>query len=43
MHFQAKKRKLGLVDDEDTKIEEGYGEEKSGDDSARVVNVRGEC
>ncbi|CAN6818379.1 unnamed protein product, partial [Brassica oleracea] len=37
---RAKKRKLGLVDDEDTKIEEGYGEEKSGDDSARVVNVR---
>ncbi|KAF2581642.1 hypothetical protein F2Q68_00002711 [Brassica cretica] len=37
---RAKKRKLGLVDDEDTKTEEGYGEGKSGDDSARVVNVR---
>uniref|UniRef100_A0A1J3DCJ0 Guanine nucleotide-binding protein-like NSN1 n=1 Tax=Noccaea caerulescens TaxID=107243 RepID=A0A1J3DCJ0_NOCCA len=33
-------RKLGLVDDEDTKTEEGYGEGKSGDDSAKVVNVR---
>ena len=42
MHFQAKKRKLGLVEDEDTKTEEGYGEGKKGDDSIRVVNVRGE-
>lgn len=41
--FQAQKRKLGLVIDEDTKEEEGYGEGKSGDDSTRVVNVRGEC
>ena len=41
--FQAKKRKLGLVIDEDTKTEEGYGEGKSGDDSTRLVNVRGEC
>ncbi|CDY66753.1 BnaCnng52210D [Brassica napus] len=38
--FQAKKRKLGLVIDEDTKTEEGYGEGKSGDDSTRLVNVR---
>ncbi|KAJ4898386.1 Guanine nucleotide-binding protein-like NSN1 [Raphanus sativus] len=37
---RAKKRKLGLVEDEDTKTEEGYGEGKKGDDSARVVNVR---
>ncbi|ESQ37124.1 hypothetical protein EUTSA_v10002456mg [Eutrema salsugineum] len=38
---KAKKRKLGLVeDDDDTKTEEGYGEEKSGEDSTRVVNVR---
>lgn len=44
--FQAKKRKLGLVDvdDEDNKTEEqGYGEGNSKDDPARVVNVRGEC
>ena len=40
--FQAKKRKLGLVEDEDTKTEEGYGEGKSGDDSTRLVSVRGE-
>ncbi|KAF8094271.1 hypothetical protein N665_0367s0054 [Sinapis alba] len=37
---RAKKRKLGLVEDEDTKTEEGYGEGKKGDDSTRVVNVR---
>lgn len=37
--FQAKKRKLGLVVDEDTKTEEGFGEGKSGGE----VNVRGEC
>ncbi|CAF2126606.1 hypothetical protein BRARA_C03191 [Brassica rapa] len=37
---RAKKRKLGLVEDEDTKTEEGYGEGKKGDDSIRVVNVR---
>ncbi|KAF3528547.1 hypothetical protein DY000_02043720 [Brassica cretica] len=37
---KAKKRKLGLVIDEDTKTEEGYGEGKSGDDSTRLVNVR---
>lgn len=32
-----------MVVDEDTKTEEGYGEEKSVDFSTRVVNVRGEC
>ncbi|KAJ0249619.1 Guanine nucleotide-binding protein-like NSN1 [Hirschfeldia incana] len=37
---RAKKRKLGLVDDEDTKTEEGYGEGKSGEESTRLVNVR---
>ncbi|XP_009124541.1 guanine nucleotide-binding protein-like NSN1 [Brassica rapa] len=37
---RAKKRKLGLVIDEDTKTEEGYGEGKKGDDSTRLVNVR---
>ncbi|KAG2245777.1 hypothetical protein Bca4012_091282 [Brassica carinata] len=37
---RAKKRKLGLVEDEDTKTEEGYGEGKSGDDSTRLVSVR---
>lgn len=39
--FQAKKRKLGLVvdEDEDTKTEEGYGEGQSGDDLTRLVNV----
>ncbi|CDY34918.1 BnaA01g32490D [Brassica napus] len=40
---RAKKRKLGLVIDEDTKIEEGYGEGKSGDDSTRLVNIRDNC
>ncbi|KAF8094634.1 hypothetical protein N665_0358s0016 [Sinapis alba] len=37
---RAKKRKLGLVVDEDTKTEEGYGEGKSGEESTRLVNVR---
>ncbi|CAN8260193.1 unnamed protein product [Cochlearia groenlandica] len=38
---RAKKRKLGLVEDDDTKIEEGYGEgKKSRDEATRVVNVR---
>ncbi|CAN8269573.1 unnamed protein product [Cochlearia groenlandica] len=37
---RAKKRKLGLADDDETKTEEGYGEDKSGDDLTRVVNVR---
>lgn len=34
-----------MVEDEDevTKSEEGYGEGKSGYDSTRLVNVRGEC
>ncbi|KAL0857961.1 hypothetical protein Bca101_063115 [Brassica carinata] len=38
---KAKKRKLGLVVEEDTKTEEGFGEGKKGEESTRGFNVRG--
>lgn len=40
---QAQKRKLGLVDDDTTKLEEeGFGEGKSTNNFAKTVNIRGE-